>query len=76
MSRRRVLVSASVMFGVLMGVLGGAAVASAKCERRYRDLGIPIYDRLVTVYHYHHLSCGAAGWVAGACSRSRCAFND
>ena len=57
---------ASVTAGVLLGVFGGAAVASAKCERRYQDLAIPIYDRLVTVYHYHHLSCGSAARIGSA----------
>jgi hypothetical protein len=33
MSRTRVLVTASVIVGVLLGVFGGAAGASAKCVR-------------------------------------------
>lgn len=52
MSRTRVLATASVMVGVLLGVFGGAVAASAKCVRRYRDLALPVYDRRVTVYHY------------------------
>ena len=68
MSRTRVLVTASVMVGVLLGVFGGAAHASAKCVRRYRDLALPVYDRRVTVYHYNDLSCDAAARVASATS--------
>ena len=68
MSGTRVLVTASVMVGVLLGVFGGAADASAKCVRRYRDLALPVYDRRVTVYRYRHLSCGAAARVASATS--------
>ena len=66
MGRMRMLATASVMVGVLVGVFGGAAAASAKCVRRYRDLAIPIYDRRVTVDHYHHLSCGSAARIGSA----------
>ena len=65
MSRIRVLAMASVTAGVLLGVFGGAA-ASAKCVRRYRDLAQPIFDRRITVHHYHHLSCTAASRVGSA----------
>lgn len=56
------------MVGVLLGVFGSAAHASSECVRRYRDLALPVYDRRVTVYHYNHLSCGAAARVASATS--------
>jgi hypothetical protein len=62
----RVLVVASVMVGLLMGVLGSNAGAASRCERRYRDLALPVYDRLITVYQYNHLSCGSAARVANA----------
>ena len=65
MSRIRVLAMASVTAGVLLGVFGGAA-ASASCVRRYRDLAQPIFDRRITVHHYHHLSCTAASRVGSA----------
>lgn len=51
MGRMRMLVTASVMAGVLLGVFGGAVAASAKCVRRYRDLAQPIFDRRITVHH-------------------------
>lgn len=49
---------------MLVGML--PASASARCERRYRDLALPEYDRLVTVYHYQHLSCGSAARIGSA----------
>lgn len=66
MSRMRVLVVASVMVGLLMGALGSRAGAASRCERRYRDLALPVYDRVVTAFHYHHLSCGSAARIGSA----------
>lgn len=66
MNRMRTLVMASVTVGVLMGVLGSAASARARCVRRYRDLALPVYDRRVTVSHYHHLSCDSAARMGSA----------
>jgi hypothetical protein len=42
------------------------ASASAHCERRYRDLQIPSYDRRIVIHQYRHVSCTTAARVASA----------
>jgi len=50
---------------VMVGALTPAS-AAARCERRYRDLALPVYDRRVTVSNYQHLSCGSAARIGSA----------
>jgi hypothetical protein len=54
----------ALAFVVLLSA--GPAVASTRCERRYRDLAVPVYDRLVIVYERRHLTCSQAARVGSA----------
>lgn len=58
-----------MLTGVAAAMMGSAVVpaaAQARCERRYRDLQLRVYDRRVIVHQYRHLSCGTAARVASA----------
>jgi hypothetical protein len=46
--------------------LRARASAGAHCERRYRDLQIPAYDRRIVIHQYRHVSCTTAARVASA----------
>ena len=50
----------------LVVLLVGPAAARASCKQRYRDLALPVYDRLVTVYERRHLTCSQAARVGNA----------
>jgi hypothetical protein len=54
----------ALVFSTLLQV--GSAGASASCHRRYRDLALPVYDRLVVVYQRQHLTCSQAARVGNA----------
>lgn len=62
----RLIVVVSGAAGLMGGVLTPATLANAQCVRRYRDLGIPAYDRRVIVEHYHYVSCTEAARVGSA----------
>lgn len=56
-------------FVALMTALLLSAVpadASSRCQRRYQDLALPEYDRLVVVYARRHLTCTQAARVGSA----------
>jgi hypothetical protein len=67
-----------MMVGVLIGVLpaiglafvvslsAGSVAASVRCQGRYRDFALPVYDRLVTVNARQHLTCSQASRVGNA----------
>jgi hypothetical protein len=54
----------ALAFVVLLSA--SSAGASVRCQRRYRDLGVPVYDRLVIVYARRHLTCSHAARVGSA----------
>jgi hypothetical protein len=59
------LIGAIVLMLVLFLSVGSAR-ANAHCQRRYRDLALPVYDRLVMVSHWRNFTCSRASRVANA----------
>jgi hypothetical protein len=43
-----------------------SANANVRCQRRYQDLALPVYDRLVVVYARKQLTCTQAARVGSA----------
>ena len=53
--------------GPLTGVFASNAAGEPKqCQERYRDLALPVYDRLVVVHQRKQLTCPQAARVGNA----------
>lgn len=46
------------------GDVGPRARTAASCQRRFRDVSEPVYDRLVRVFERRHLTCSRATAIA------------
>ena len=66
MARRLTRMSWAFALALLVLVVAGPASAGARCQRRYRDLALPEYDRLVVVYERRDLTCFQASRVGSA----------
>jgi hypothetical protein len=58
--------AAAIMLASLGLLLAGSAAAGARCQGRYRDLALPVYDRSVAVSERSQLTCYQATRVANA----------
>ena len=78
MNPRTKRLAGRMMIGVLITALpaiglafvaslsAGSAAATVRCQARYRDFALPVYDRNVLVYARQHLTCSQASRVGNA----------
>ena len=61
---KRTIITAAL--ALALALPAASASAQTHCQRRYQDLGVPIYDRLVKVFERRHLSCFVATRIGSA----------
>lgn len=70
MLKRSVTIGLVVINGMAVALLQAGSASAGQCQRRYQDLALPVYDRLVRVFAYRHLTCAQAAQVGNAVAES------